>query len=324
MRIVLRHYAPLEIRGGAEKHCEVLANFLAGRGHDVSVEVIPVWREGNVFHKVEHSAWAYLTAGREVSPADVYYLTSPLGRFVTSIRRGRVVAGTWTPAMFRVRGSVMKLVSHRALMPLASTFAFKMLGPWIMSRLDAVHIENPYYWPLRHPRKYYIPHPADVSLYRRTSERRKTFTVFFNGRRTYDKGYDIYREATRGYARLEEEKTGWLTDAELVRMYSMAHVVISPARFDTFGAVALESLLCGTPAITSPLPEHLALDLPAMYAESARTIRLRLAEMKKVWERSEAEFESRYAIGLRERCLHFDTAVQLPRFEKMLEDVVIR
>lgn len=323
MKVVLRHYAPLEMRGGAEKYCELLANHLAKRGHEVSVEVTPMWREGSVFHKVEHEAWAYIVAaGRDASPADVCYLTSPLGRLVTRVTCGRVIAGTWTAAMFKVRGSIGRLIANRALMPLASAAAFKALGPWIMARLDAVHIENPYYWPLRHPRKYYVPHSADVSLFRRTAERRRIFTVFFVGRRSWDKGFDVYQRATRGFARLDEGRQGWLTDAELVDAYSRAHVVIAPSRFDTFGATVLESLLCGTPVITSPLPEHLALDMPAMYAESARTIRLRLLEMRQVWERSEAEFESRYASGLRERVLHFDSAVQLPRFEKMLEDVV--
>lgn len=303
---------------------ELLANYLSSRRHEVSVEVIPMWREGTLFRKVKHEAFAYVQGGRSVSAdADVVYLSSPLGSLVTRrTRRAKVVAGTWTAAMFKVRGTIGKLVSHRALMPVVSTATFKVFNPWIMGRLDAVHIENPYHWPIRHPRKYYVPHPADALKFKKTRERRRTFTVLYVGRRTWEKGYDVYREAARGFARLDEEYPRYIPEEGLADAYSQAHVVVSPARLDTFGAVNLEALMCGTPVITSPLPEHLALDLPAMYAGDVRTIRIKLNRMKAVWERSESGFEERYASGLRERVAEFDTAVQLPRFEAMLGDVV--
>lgn len=323
MKVVFRHYAALETKGGSESYVLDMARYMADRGHDVTVSAVLLWAEGRE-RPVHPDGFRYLKGGgTEIPSADVCYATSPVAVGFTRKPRGcKFIAGTHTTAMFRVRGGIGRLVSTRNIAPLLSTFFFKLLNPWVMERLDALHITNPYYWALRHPRKYLIPVSVDASIFRPRKERRKSFSVLFAGRKSWDKGYDTYLEATRGLARLEEETKRWLTPEEMAERYSEAHAVVAPSRLDTFGSVQLEALMCNTPVLTTPLPEHIAANLPVLYADQARTFRLRLLEMRRVWEKSPELFEERYATGLRSRVLENDTHVQYPRFERMLEDVV--
>jgi glycosyltransferase involved in cell wall biosynthesis len=323
LRIVFRHHAPLEVGGGSERIVIEFATYLAHQGHDVSVKVIPLWNEGSI-HAVVADSFAYSkNRALEVGNCDVCYMTSPLDRAFTRVGpRAKVVSGLFTHTMFKVSGMIGKLVSGRSLLPVVSTASYRALSPFILRQIDAIHIPNPYYLGIRHKRKYYVPLFSDSSVFKPTVERLGTFTVLFAGRHTIDKGYDIFKEAAVGFATKETHGRNFVTDEALAQTYASCHVLLAPTRLDTFGLSQLEALMCNTPVITSPIPEHLALDMPVFYASDVRTIRLKLLAMEREWKRSREDYEARYCYGLRERVLHYDKRAILPKFEAMLRDVV--
>ena len=52
------------------------------------------------------------------------------------------------------------------------------------------------------------------------------------------------------------------------RCTARAHVLVNPTFVDTFGLAILESLACGTPVVTTPIPAHLGLELPLFLAST--------------------------------------------------------
>ncbi|PMS36914.1 glycosyltransferase involved in cell wall biosynthesis [Trinickia symbiotica] len=81
--------------------------------------------------------------------------------------------------------------------------------------------------------------------------------------------------ATKRLAREEVVMTGYVSDNDLVTLYSLCRVHVFPSLYEGFGLPALESLACGAPTIasnTSSLPEVIGLEDALFDPNSAQSI----------------------------------------------------
>ncbi|ABL88653.1 glycosyl transferase, group 1 [Pyrobaculum islandicum DSM 4184] len=130
---------------------------------------------------------------------------------------------------------------------------------------------------------YYIPPGVDLNKFRPIREKAETFTVLFVGRLEYQKGFDMLAEAIHVLNIRDREKIRflicgdgslatvaelltsrydnvhwkkWCEEKELIEMYSTSHITVAPSRYgyEEFLLVPLESMACGTPAVTTDIP----------------------------------------------------------------------
>jgi glycosyltransferase involved in cell wall biosynthesis len=81
------------------------------------------------------------------------------------------------------------------------------------------------------------------------------------------------------------EGLGFLNDKDLAKAFSKAHVALYPSRADTFGNVIVESMACGTPAITTSIPAHKEIGGPLMFARPRlEEFTRKLVELYVLWK----------------------------------------
>jgi glycosyltransferase involved in cell wall biosynthesis len=100
-------------------------------------------------------------------------------------------------------------------------------------------------------------------------------------------------------------------------VYSKAHVVVHPSIADTFGLVIGEALACGTPVITTPIPEHTSLDLPLFFAYTVEEFSERVKRIYQSWRKDKASYET-LTSHCRKEVLKYDVKQIFPKLEKLL------
>jgi glycosyltransferase involved in cell wall biosynthesis len=151
------------------------------------------------------------------------------------------------------------------LLPNLANFTHMLTKRWELRRFDAIHIVNPIY-PLNVENIYYIPDFVDSQVYSPCAPKNDDFTVGYASRKVWQKGHDIYLRLRELLEDIKFVSTGNILEINMPEFYSRNHVTLVPARVDTFGLVNVESMLCGTPVVSSGLPTHKALGLPIRYA----------------------------------------------------------
>lgn len=256
MKIAFGHHLSLSYRAGGERWLTEVANELVCRGHDVSVRCMPIWRKDNKINLLPEINYEEGYTHR--LEGDVVYITyHPLNslNFKTkSPKIGGIHSHCyWQPLSWRY-----------GLLPFMATFMHYFIKSWELNKFRALHTVTPIY-PINHENVYFIPNFVDGDEYI-PHPKSNEFTVGYASRKVWQKGYDIFLELQEFLEDVQFLTTGDIPQGDMPQFYSKNHVTIVPARLDTFGLVNVESLLCGTPVISSGLPTHKALKLPLRYA----------------------------------------------------------
>jgi len=327
MRIAFYSHNSFRYGGGLEKQLRFISEALRKKGHNVKLYSLPISQDRKNLTNIsvsESSSWSHNI------DADVVYITyHPLSSFLCKTSCPSI-AGIHTQVFFLKRVSL-----KYGLIPFASNIVYKMIGKKELQRFSAVHVNNKILAPLvSHPNVYYVPNWVDGSVYK-PYPKDEDFTVAFVGRRLWQKGWDIFqkmipllkRENIRIKCVGKFDKmidgvtyTGFLSSEELARTYSSIHAVIYPTRADVFGNVIVESLLCGTPVITTRLNTRKGLELPLIYTDDEKDILSRVLELKHLWLNYKTEFFER-CDEYRSAAIKYDARVVIPKFESMLEEV---
>jgi glycosyltransferase involved in cell wall biosynthesis len=309
MKVLFSHHNRLLYGGGGEVFVATLANYLARRGHRVEIQSLPIVQDNygvNVQPELDPRV-KYEERWLHGSDADVCYAmyTPILPLYLRS--RCPVVVGIHAPKL-------MMGVNRAGPIPTLARAAHVLVGGRVIRAYDAVHIINKaFYGLVDHPRKYLIPNPIDSTVFRPAAPKSERFTVLYVGRRDWDKGWDVFLEVRRRLSGtgIQFIAVKGLSREQLARAYSSAHVLMAPARKDTFGQTIVEAMLCGTPVITTSIPAHRGLGLPLIYAdtpeEMVEAIRRLMNDPPK--------------IDYREAAMKYSIEVLGPIYEGMLREV---
>ncbi len=340
MQVALCHHYSLSHGGGGERILVDAANYLASRGHEVNIYSLPFRGRGSKFQLPEDVH--YVEGFFHKFKADViYHMYAPLTSYLFQSKapriaglHGAVVADYETdPSDFLKQGIFV-----------AGAYIFReLLGKRALRTFNALHTVNQNGLNLGHPRIFKIPNWVDCSrssdLLRSKRTRQNKFRVLFVGKPYYIKGVDrfialskMFHEDDIEFVATFPPENGYSHDHGRVRfvgriptdkiwdLYSSGGVLVHPTRKETFGLVILESLVSGTPVLTTPIPCHSVLKLPLQYASTLEGFAAKLKHIYNLWK---TDYDSYLKLGDEGATAvkHYDQKYLLPRFEEMLKDV---
>jgi len=182
-------------------------------------------------------------------------------------------------------------------------------------------------YPVNHQKVYYIPNFVDSEKYKPVKEKGEKLTIAFSSRMVWQKGWDVFQNTIRLLKKTEQPfevkiTGGKVKEAEMPEFLSCSHVSLLPSRVDTFGLAIVESLLCETPVITTPLETHKVLDLPLLYGDSCEDYVLDILRLRVWWEDDRAKYNE-FARQCRREALKYDQKVVMDRIEQMFKEVYL-
>jgi glycosyltransferase involved in cell wall biosynthesis len=312
----------LSYYGGGEKWIVAVATELAKRGHDVEIYALPFLLEGKPKVKPKEllEDIPYTEGFRHKVKADVVYVTyHPLSWLNFETSRPRIAGvhaqSYWQPVNLRY-----------GLKPNMANILHKTAGYFELRRFNAVHMVTRAY-KISHPKVYYIPNFVDASKYKPVKEKDSTFTVAYSSRQVWQKGWDLFESTIqllkRKMASLNVKVTaGKVKESDMPEFLSSAHVSLLPSRVDTFGLAIVESLLCETPVVTTPLITHYVLDLPLIYGSNPVEFACEILKLAITWREKPDEF-AKYVKYCRQEALKYDKANVMNRIEGMFKEVYL-
>ncbi len=309
--------------------CE-LANELVVRGHDVEVYSLPFLMGSkpkvnplSVLQGVPyHEAWTH-----KIDTDVAYTFYHPLSSLNFRIKGKKI-------ASFHSEALLMRSVNPSyGLVPLVASLGTRVIGPLELRTFDAIHTHHPHQ--MNHPRTYNLPGWVDTNVFRPSGKKDDQFTVLFSGRALWQKGWDIYLALARrmknlgikflyvgGAVRDEAiHSLGFQSSMlALSQVYNSSHVLMDPVRADTFGRVAVESMSCGTPVITSPSIAHKGLNLPFVFGSTLDEYEDSILEMRSLW--SSGQGYDLLSQECRKAATAFDFKNVVSQYERMFSEVV--
>jgi glycosyltransferase involved in cell wall biosynthesis len=315
--------------GGEREMCE-LANELAARGHEVEFYSLPFMMGAKpkvdprkVLEGVPyHEGWTH-----KIKTDVAYTFYHPLSTLNFRVKGKRI-------ASFHSQAFFLRSVSPSyGLAPMAASYGTRLIGPLELRSFDAIHTHHPHPT-IMHPRTYTIPGWVDTSVFRPSGPKNEEFTVLFSGRALWQKGWDIYVSLAKRMAGLGIKfvYVGGAIRDEFIRslgfernmmalsqIYSNSHVLMDPVRADTFGRVAVESMACGTPVITTPSTSHRELNLPFVFGNSLEEYESSIRRLKGLWE--EGHPYSQLSSECASAATVFDFKNTVTQYEKMFAEV---
>jgi len=185
-----------------------------------------------------------------------------------------------------------------------------------LSKFKAIHTVTPVY-PLKHNNVYFIPNFVDGNKYK-PFPKDDEFTVGYSSRKIWAKGWDIFLKLEELMEDIKFVVTDNIPEPEMPQFHSRNHVTVVPARVDTFGLVNVESMLCGTPVISSGLPTHKVLGLPIRYAYRLEEY---IKEIDILRDLYEAGMYNSISEICRNSALKYDKSLIIDKLETMFEEV---
>jgi glycosyltransferase involved in cell wall biosynthesis len=260
MRIAFAHHLSLSYGGGGEKWIINTANALAKK-HDVSIYALPILLDDKAKINVEEklNGVPYTEGFHHKIKADVSYVTyNPLS-FLNFDIKGPKIAGMHSEVYWQ------KPNLRYGKYPLLANIVNRFISYGELRRFNAVHRLNSLY-KINHPSVYTIPNYVDSTVYK-PIKKNDEFTVAYASRQVWQKGFDIFNKIKKDLD-CRVKVSGRIAEEDMPMFLSDAHVVLAPSRVDTFGLTLVESAMCGTPIVTSPLLSHIELGLPLKYANT--------------------------------------------------------
>ncbi|MGQ9469144.1 MAG: glycosyltransferase family 4 protein [Nitrososphaerales archaeon] len=334
MKIALCLHISLTYGGGGEKWAWTVAKYLNEKKHQVEIYALPyaprgrrTISPGKLFEILNgipyHEHWHHFIH------SDVSYIFyNPLSYLFFNCRSNKI-AGIHSNVYF-----VPNIPSLNYGLPaILSCLMYKAIGIADLSIYDAIHITNKAN-KVRHKKVYYIPNFVNTDIYKPVIKKRDKFTVLYIGRPLWQKGWDIFLTLANTLRSKYDIEFIWIgglknnsdnvkglgyitNEQELAKLYSSAHVVIYPSRFDNFPLVIVESLACGTPVLTTRIPARQSLDLPLLYADDVNDFLHKIVNLYKEWKK-DPDYLMLNSVKLRDAVMKYDSKKILPLFEKML------
>jgi glycosyltransferase involved in cell wall biosynthesis len=331
MKIAICTHLSLSYMGGGEREMCELGVELANRGHDVEFYALPFLMGAKPKldpHQVidglpYHEAWTH-----KIDADVAYTFYHPLSS-LNFRANGKKIASFHSQAFF------MKSVSPSyGLAPLVASYGTRLIGPLELRTFDAIHSHYPE--PLfKNLKNYSIPGWVDTDVFKPAGPKNDEFTVLFSGRALWQKGWDIYVTLANRMRNLGirfQYVGGAIKDdvihslgfqssmGALSRIYSESHLLMDPVRADTFGRVAIESMACGTPVVTTPSLSHVGLKLPFVFGNTLDEYEASILQVKELWESGQPYRK------LSQDCSHaaevFGFNKTVTEYEKMFYEVV--
>jgi glycosyltransferase involved in cell wall biosynthesis len=314
MEISFCHHLSLKYVGGGEKWIINTAKEMQKRGHDVKVYALPFVLKGKTnpdqikllgdipykesyFHKVK---------------SDLAYVTyHPFARCSFRIK-GPKIAG--------IHSQVYDAsVKPYGTLPTLAKECNKLFGLSDLNRYDAVHYVSPL-TNVKHPWTFFIPNFVDSTVYH-PYPKPEEYTIAFASRHVWQKGYDIWESLKPRLGNIAVLKeSGSLAESEMPQFLGTAHLIINCSRVDTFGISLVESLMCGTPVVSSGLTTHRALNVPLHYAETLDDYVQVCAVEKAKWNCYRTLYDKDCDL-IRKDALAYDTKNVANHLEKMFLEV---
>ena len=323
MRIAFCHHLSLGYYAGGEKWIINVAKELAHRGHEVEIYALPFLLDGKAKinpRKVLEDI-PYTEGFRHKVKADIVYMTyNPMSwlNFETSTPR---IAGVHTHAYWT------PITLNYGFKPNLANIAHKIGGSFELKRFDAVHMVTNAY-KIGHPQVYYIPNFVDGQTYKPVKEKDDVLTIAYSSRMIWSKGWNVFQAVTQ---RLKKDENKFkfkvtaqnINEQDMPEFLSSAHMALLPSFVDTFGLSIVESLMCETPVITTPLVTHKTLGLPLIYGDSVNGFVEQVRGVGRLWN----EDRDRYlesARFCRQQALKYDKQEVMSKLESMFTEVCNR
>jgi len=321
LQISFCHHLSLSYWGGGEKFLVVLAKELVKRGHQIKIYALPFFREekSKINPKDVLNEISYEEGLRKHVSSDVcYVIYRPLVLLNFSIHAPKI-AGIHSELFWQKKVDAHYGFLANILYNFNRFYRFSDL-----KKFDAVHLVTSAY-SIQHPNIYHIPNFVDSQIYHPIKNKCDNFTIAFTSRKVWQKGWDIFQAIRQRLSKdIHVRISGGLVPENIMPTFlSEAHVTVVPARVDTFGLSIIESLLCETPVITTPLITHKCLDLPLIYANSPTEFLSQIMQLKTWWE-SDPEKYNALCLTCRESAMKYDRMLVLNRLEAMFKDVAGR
>jgi len=284
MKVALVSPNSLRSFGGAEKKLVETAKLLAKRECEVEIRALPRLHPKHIVDVRKYlEGIDYIESSRCEPKADVVYTVYAVGISFFVKSNAPTIAGLHSPLLFRPQEVSRALLRDPWLygsLRYAMYYWFaKDLMKVEVRRFDAVRAltrANS----IEHKRVFVLSQWVDTRIFKPHSTKDDNFTVLFAGRHHWEKGWDIFLHIAtelkkRGYNMKFVctgdgvgfiKGLGFLNDEDLAEAFSKAHVTLHPSRADTFGNVIVESMTCGTPVITTPIPAHKEIGGPLIFA----------------------------------------------------------
>lgn len=318
LQISFCHHLSLSYWGGGEKFLVALAKELDKRGYQIKIYALPFFQEGKskIDPKEMLNGISYEEGLRKQVSGDVcYVIYRPLVLLNFSIHAPKI-AGIHSELFWQKKVGVDYGFLASMFYNFNRLYRFSDL-----KKFDAVHLVTNAY-PVQHPKVYHIPNFVDSQTYYPCKKKSDEFTVAFTSRKVWQKGWDIFQVIKQRLSKdIQVRISGGLVPENIMPTFlSQAHVTVVPARVDTFGLSIVESLLCETPVITTPLRTHKCLNLPLIYANSPMEFVSQIIQLKAWWE-SDPEKYNTFCFACRESAMKYDKTSVLDKLEKMFRDV---
>ena len=323
MRIAFCTFVSISAYGGIEKWICEAAKLLTQRGHSVEVNSLPYYNGRRIVDSAEVLGDVpYREAFKHKVKADVAYVPYfvPFGWRLFSLTAPKI-------AGMHPAGVVQNTKCFRY-----------WLSRSITDRLDltcfnGIHIINPAFR-TRYPGAYCIPNWIRENEFKPTGNKSQKFTLLFVGRQRKEKGWNMFLEIRKVFSASGIDADfhctgssvdgvnglGFVSEDRLPEVYSRAHVLVNPTVVDTFGLVILESLACGTPVVTTPIPAHLGLELPVFLASSTDDFVRATMKIHSLWSHDPQTYD-RICREARNAATKYDVERVFPRIERMFLEV---
>jgi len=346
LRIALATPISLRSFGGAERKLVEAANILVERSHEVCIYALSYAHPGRkvkvdeLMRSLKYAGIEYYEKKHHKVSADVAYVVYAPLVWRKFRLRCPLIAGLHSPLLFPTNCSLTTFTNPLLTVKRYSSFKY-MAVFWLsntiksldLARFDAVRALNKVF-NVKHKHVYYIPEWVNSKIFR-PSGKGSDFTVFFSGRHHWEKGFTVFQKVVAALKKkgLKMRFTctgkttelakgmGFLNDEKLAEAYSYSHVVLYPSKMDMFSGVIAEAAACGTPVITTPIPAHVSVGLPLIYANSVKEFVEAVMQIYNMWTEHSHEY-NKLAQKYRERILKYDVSEVFPTFERMLKEVV--
>jgi glycosyltransferase involved in cell wall biosynthesis len=326
MKIAQCHHNQLRYAAGGEVFLSSLARYLSQR-HHVEIHTLPILQDGNGLNlspSLPSSVRVDEAFYHDIDADVCYVIYAPMLSFIFHTKAPKIAGFHSHHISFHSFVPSLSPIVNSAV--LADLF----LRNYSVRHYEAVHVNNQQTLrSIKHKNKYFIPNPIDDTVFQPRCKKEPK-TLLYVGRHSAVKGWDVFlriakelqpKGYTAFYTGPDEQIEFALPVKEtanpylLSQAYSRCSVLISPAMIDTFGNVLVESLLCGTPAITTPTPVHKGLGLPLYYASTPSEF---ISQIEKI---SQNHVDGNY---LRQSAMKYSLSHLGPKYEEMFRRVASR